>query len=282
MNKNLENMQNLMIPFGNENEYFKEPICFKDCETHYELIYTGEFESVGRESVEVTKLMQDLKEGDKDKELHIFINSIGGDVEQLSMILQQVLQYNYIVTICCGSALSAGFILWACGNEKYVSSYSELMYHTISSGYAGKGVELSKYGTHIERLTDRLMSAVNMSSLISKDDIKEGKSTEVWYTGDDFINSGKAKDYSDYLKREMPTMAIVTLSGNRFFAKSGYNKYVELVVKSDEEFLYKDLVKFNENQSQEEVISEQIINSSSSSEPEEENTKKKKKKRLIV
>lgn len=283
MPKNSDNnMQNLMLPFGNENEYFKEPVCFKDCENHYELIYTGEFESVGRESVEVTKLMQDLKEGDKDKELHIFINSIGGDVEQLSMILQQVLQYNYIVTICCGSALSAGFILWSCGHEKYVSSYSELMYHTISSGYSGKGVELSKYGTHIERLTEKIMEAVNMSSLISEEDIKEGKSTEVWYTGDDFINAGKAKDYKEYLKREIPVMAVVTLSGNRFFAKSGVDKYVELVIKSEQEYTYDEIIQFNKIEEQED-INEQIM-ASSSSEPEEDtkNTKKKKKKRLIV
>ena len=134
-----EDAMSPIFPFGQMDEYFNQPVLFKDCDTHYELIYTGEFEDVGRESIEITKLMQDLKDGDKEKELHIFISSIGGSVENLSLLLQQVLQYQHRVTICCGSALSAGFILWACGNERYVSPYSELMYHTIYSGYEGKG-----------------------------------------------------------------------------------------------------------------------------------------------
>ena len=213
-------MQGMIIP-GMMDDYDRQPVLFKEKDDHYELIYTGEFEAVGRESSELTKLMQDLKDGDKDTELHILINSIGGDVETLSMILQQVLQYEHRVTVCCGAALSAGFILWACGHEKYVSPYSELMYHTIYSGYEGKGTELSSYGSHVEKLTDRIMQAVNMSDLISQEDMERGMSTEVWYTGDDFIGSGKAKDYSEYLRRCPPTPVIINVVGNRLFAKAG-------------------------------------------------------------
>ena len=45
------------------------------------------------------------------------------------------------------------------------------MYHTIYLGYAGKGVELTPYGNHIERLTSKLMEAVNMADLISEEDM---------------------------------------------------------------------------------------------------------------
>ena len=230
-----------MFPFGQMDEYFNQPVLFKDCDTHYELIYTGEFESVGRESIEITKLMQDLKDGDKDKELHIFISSIGGSVENLSLLLQQVLQYQHRITICCGSALSAGFILWACGNERYVSPYSELMYHTIYSGYEGKGVELSSYGNHVERLTDSLMDAVGMKDIIPDEDLARGKSTEVWYLGEDFIKSGKAKSYDDYVSRVPPVPVPVALAGGRFFAKY-QDKYVELKIDMDRQYDYTELV----------------------------------------
>ena len=63
------------------------------------------------------------------------------------------------------------------------------MYHTIYSGYEGKGTELTSYGNHVERLTMELMEAVNMKDIISKDDMERGKSTEVWYLGKDFIDS---------------------------------------------------------------------------------------------
>jgi ATP-dependent protease ClpP protease subunit len=275
-----DDFNNIMFPFNKDDDYFKEPVCFKDCEDHYELIYTGEFESIGRNSTEMTNLLRDLKNGDKDKELHILISSIGGDVENLILILQQVLQYNHRVTVCCGAALSAGFILWATGHEKYVSPYSELMYHTIYSGYEGKGIELTTYGNHIERLTSKLMEAVNMQDLISEEDMQKGKSTEVWYTGEDFINNGKAKDYSEYVKREIPIGAIVILSGGRFFAKSSENSYVELIVNADTEYTYKDLLEINQEQQTEtieEIDTEKVIQSSSSSSEEKKSSKNKKK-----
>jgi ATP-dependent protease ClpP protease subunit len=275
-----DDFNNIMFPFNKDDDYFKEPVCFKDCEDHYELIYTGEFESIGRNSTEMTNLLRDLKNGDKDKELHILISSIGGDVENLILILQQVLQYNHRVTVCCGAALSAGFILWATGHEKYVSPYSELMYHTIYSGYEGKGIELTTYGNHIERLTSKLMEAVNMQDLISEEDMQKGKSTEVWYTGEDFINNGKAKDYSEYVKREIPIGAIVILSGGRFFAKSSENSYVELIVNADTEYTYKDLLEINQEQQTEtieEIDAEKVIQSSSSSSEEKKSSKNKKK-----
>ena len=262
-----------IFPFGQMDEYFNQPVLFKDCDTHYELIYTGEFENIGRESIEITKLMQDLKDGDKDRELHIFISSIGGSVENLSLLLQQVLQYRHRITICSGSALSAGFILWACGNERYVSPYSELMYHTIFSGYEGKGVELSSYGNHVERLTDKLMEAVGMDGLISKEDMQRGKSTEVWYIGEDFIKSGKAKSYDDYVNRVPPVPVSVALAGGKFFAKAG-DKYVELKVSFDREYDYEELVNMP---IPEEAPVEPIVEGKPNSEKKEKGKKKKEK-----
>ena len=107
---NGDGIGNILLP-GMDDDYYNQPVMFRDCDDHYELIYTGEFEDVGKDSIAVTKLIQDLKDGDKDMELHILINSIGGSVDNLSFVLQQVLEYRQRVTMCCGSALSAGFIL---------------------------------------------------------------------------------------------------------------------------------------------------------------------------
>ncbi len=277
-----EGIGNILLP-GMDDDYFNQPVMFRDCDDHYELIYTGEFEDVGKDSIAVTKLIQDLKDGDKDTELHILINSIGGSVDNLSFVLQQVLEYRHRVTVCCGSALSAGFILWACGHERYVSPYSELMYHTIYSGYEGKGVELSSYGNHVERLTAELMEAVNMKELISKDDMERGKSTEVWYLGKDFIESGKAKDYSEYANRKIPMIALITITGNnRFFAKSG-DKYLELVLNPEKEYTYGDILEIDRQTAEEApqvgiVVSEEA--SSSTSDENEESKPNERKKRM--
>ncbi len=282
---NSDALENLMIP-GLNDEYFNQPVLFRDCDDHYELIYTGEFEDVGRDSIAVTKLIQDLKDGNKDTELHILINSIGGSVDNLSFVLQQVLQYHHRVTVCCGSALSAGFILWACGHERYVSPYSELMYHTIYSGYEGKGTELASYGNHIERLNDELMDAVGMDSLISAKDMQMGKTTEVWYIGKDFIDSGKAMEYSEYSKRHIPlSVGIMVAGDNRFFAKSEDDQYLELVVKNDALYDYRDILEINNSFYEDGGVPKSVDitvtedESSSSSEVEKKAKKEKKYRR---
>ena len=286
---NGDGIGNILLP-GMDDGYFNQPVMFRDCDDHYELIYTGEFEDVGKDSIAVTKLIQDLKDGDKDMELHILINSIGGSVDNLSFVLQQVLEYRHRVTICCGSALSAGFILWACGHERYVSPYSELMYHTIDSGYEGKGTELTSYGNHVERLTMELMEAVNMKDIISKDDMERGKSTEVWYLGKDFIESGKAKDYSEYASRRIPTVALITIAANRFFAKSGDN-YLELVLNEEKEYSYGDILEMDRESEQEYAVvgvvdpvdeSSSCCEDDSSSDDSKTLKKRKKKKKLSV
>ena len=273
-----EGIGNILLP-GMEDEYFNQPVLFRDCDDHYELIYTGEFEDVGKDSVAVTKLIQDLKDGDKDMELHIFINSIGGSVDNLSFVLQQVLEYRHRVTVCCGSALSAGFILWACGHERYVSPYSELMYHTIYSGYEGKGVELSSYGNHVERLTAELMEAVDMKSIISAEDMEKGKSTEVWYLGKDFIESGKAKDYSEYASRKIPMVALVTVTGDsRFFAKSG-DGFMELVLNSEREYSYDEILEIDRQASEAASHIALVVSDEESSTDEDDEPKKGRKSR---
>ena len=272
-----EGIGNILLP-GMEDEYFNQPVLFRDCDDHYELIYTGEFEDVGKDSVAVTKLIQDLKDGDKDMELHIFINSIGGSVDNLSFVLQQVLEYRHRVTVCCGSALSAGFILWACGHERYVSPYSELMYHTIYSGYEGKGVELSSYGNHVERLTAELMEAVDMKSIISAEDMEKGKSTEVWYLGKDFIESGKAKDYSEYASRKIPMVALVTVTGDsRFFAKSG-DGFMELVLNSEREYSYDEILEIDRQASEAASHIALVVSDEESSSTDEDDEPKKGRK----
>ena len=272
-----EGIGNILLP-GMEDEYFNQPVLFRDCDDHYELIYTGEFEDVGKDSVAVTKLIQDLKDGDKDTELHIFINSIGGSVDNLSFVLQQVLEYRHRVTVCCGSALSAGFILWACGHERYVSPYSELMYHTIYSGYEGKGVELSSYGNHVERLTAELMEAVDMKSIISAEDMEKGKSTEVWYLGKDFIESGKAKDYSEYASRKIPMVALVTVTGDsRFFAKSG-DGFMELVLNSEREYSYDEILEIDRQASEAASHLALVVSDEESSSTDEDDEPKKGRK----
>ena len=101
--------------------------------------------------------------------------------------------------------------------------------------------------------------------------MQKGKSTEVWYIGEDFIKSGKAKNYSEYEKRKIPSGEMVVLAGDRLFAKCDKN-YVELIVDSEKEYSYKEILEMNQEKNQiEQVSSEQ-----------EQVKHKKRKKRLKI
>ena len=218
----------------NTDKYSGEAVSFHEVDDHYELTFTGEFGSFGRDNHVFTDLINDLKNGDKSLELHIFISSVGGDTETLAAIMQQVLQYRQRVTIGSGLCCSAGFFLWATGNEKYISRYSELMYHSPSCCYEAKVSELNDFSAHMNKLTEGLIDAAHIRDLIPESDIERGKTTEVWYTGSDFIDSGKAKDYDEYKDRESPNMALIYEAGGRLFVKWPHD-YKEL-------HLYKDRV----------------------------------------
>jgi hypothetical protein len=120
------------------------------------------------------------------------------------------------------------------------------MYHTVYSGYEGKGIELSAYGKHIECLTQKLIDAVGISNLISKEDMEMGKNTEVWYTGEHFIQSGKAFDYGEYCNRTAPISAIFLVAGDAVFAQSGKN-YIRLQVDCSREYTYQEIVEIARN-----------------------------------
>ena len=234
----------------NFDKYSGEPVSFRDKGDHYELIFTGEFGSLCRENHSFTDLMEDLKNGTKDLELHMFISSVGGDAETLAAILQQVLQYRQRITVCSGLCCSAGFFLWATGQERYVSRYSELMYHAPTCCYEAKVTELNDFSRHMEKITDGLIEACGLKELIPTEDLEKGKTTEVWYTGGDFIDKGKAKDYADYPKRVAPDMVAVLTAGGRFFVK-WEEKYKELhlLEGEDDVFTYPDLVEMNSGDS---------------------------------
>jgi ATP-dependent protease ClpP protease subunit len=227
----------------NYDKYAGEPVSFRDKGDHYELTFTGEFGSLCRENHVFTDLIEDLKDGTKDYELHIFISSVGGDAETLAAILQQVLQYRQRVTICSGLCCSAGFFLWAAGNERYASRYSELMYHAPPCCYEAKVTELNDFSRHMEKITEGLIEATSLRSLIPEQDVERGRTTEVWYTGSDFIERGLAKDYRDYPSRVPPNLVAVLEAGGRFFAKWGERyKELHLTAGEDDVLEYTDLV----------------------------------------
>lgn len=199
-------------------KYDGSTIRWLDKGDHYELIFTDDFitpSSTARLSGNqfpvfrsgnalLTDIIMDMRDGCKSKELHVFVGSFGGEVAALNMILQQLLTYEYRVGINLGTACSCGWMLLFACQERYVSPFSQAMYHDISSIRGGKHSELKLSAEFMGRWQKELLKITDTAQVLTDKELELGRTTEVWFTGQQLIERGAAKDYSEYRKRMIP------------------------------------------------------------------------------
>ena len=227
------------------DKYKDKSLRFSDFGNYYELIFTDEFVMPDKEYTVATDIMLDLKEADKEKEIHIYVNSHGGWMPNLSMMMQQLLEFKHRVTISAGSSLSAGFLLFCCGHERYVSSFSELMYHSISTDAENcKGFEISRLGTHYREITNYYNEVLNMKDILSKEEMEMGETTEVWFSGADLIKRGVALNYLEFKNRSLPEKEEFFVKNGRYF-KMENDSFIEYK-KTEIKLTHSELVKIPE------------------------------------
>lgn len=90
---------------------------------------------------------------DPTRPLMVYIDSSGGLIDALaSMISVMDSIPNKIITIAMGKAMSAGAILLAHGDYRFVAPYSRVMIHEVSGGAAGNINDVTSEAAEIVRL----------------------------------------------------------------------------------------------------------------------------------
>ena len=212
----------MMEKFGKMMEgskYDNKAVRWLDQGDHYELIFTDDFitpssSGAGRQGMPsfpgmfgnalLTDIILDMRNGVKEKEVHVFVGSFGGEVAALNMILQQLLTYEYRVGINLGTACSCGWMLLFACQERYVSPFSQAMYHDISTICGGKHSELQRNAEFLGRWQKELLKITDTAKVLTEKELELGRTTEVWLTGRELIDRGAAKDYAEYQKRQIP------------------------------------------------------------------------------
>ena len=244
-----------VLRMGND-KYNGKAIRWLDKGSHYELIFTDDFmtpasnrffrdnvlmaPSVG--DALLTDILLDMRAGCKDKEVHVFIGSFGGEVAALNMILQELLMYEYRVGINLGTACSCGWMLFFACQERYVTPYSQTMYHDISTICAGKHTELRQNAEFMARWQQELLKITDTGKVLTPKELDLGHTSEVWLTGQELIDRGAAHDYKMYQSRQIPTPIPVIMAAGELYAhtQDGWRKLIPVV---DEPCSYADLVK---------------------------------------
>jgi len=240
-------------PGKSKDKYENKAIRWSDKGDHYELIFTDYFttpssahshdgECVTPGSSLLTDVICDMKAADKQKELHVFIGSFGGQVVALSMVLQQVLQFEHRVGINLGAACSCGWkLLFAC-QERYVSPYSQALYHDMSVCTYGKHTEIRNQNLFMDRWQKELNKVTDTEKVLTAKEIELGHTSEVWFTGQELIDRGAARDYKEYAKRKKPITVSDVVDVNGTLYKRDGEKFVKLEITKDEPVSYADLL----------------------------------------
>lgn len=214
-------------------KYKSQPMRFEDKGDHYELIFTDEFNVPtsgnmmpgSKPYTLITDIVTDMRNANHDKELHIFIASYGGAAHALNMIFQQVFEFKHRIAINMGMADSCGWMLTFACQERYGSPFCDYMYHEMSSGAWGKTVEMRNQNEFTAKWWKELFDRTDTRNVLTDEELKLGETSEVWLTGAELIRRGAIKDYSEYVKRQIPSKAECYVIGNSVYMREG-DEYV--------------------------------------------------------
>ena len=77
--------------------------------------------------------------------IHLYINSPGGSLYDMWALIGIMLMTDTpIYTYCTGYAMSAAFIIFICGDCRFISPYATLMSHQLSSTHDGTYLDLAQ------------------------------------------------------------------------------------------------------------------------------------------
>lgn len=123
----------------------------------------------------------------------IYINSPGGCVSALSMILDTLDGlHNPIVTICAGQASSAGAVLLARGDTAFMGRNSKVMIHKASGGVRGTDIEVFNEAKALESINDMMIRYICKKTKKSKKAIKSllDKNVDITFSSEEALSFG--------------------------------------------------------------------------------------------
>ena len=103
----------------------------------------------------------------KDKELKLYINSLGGDLYQAFALIDTMRNSQYpITTVATGSIMSAAFLIFSCGakGKRYVSPNTSIMCHQFSDSMESKYHDIKAAMKEAEYCNERMMNILRDAS----------------------------------------------------------------------------------------------------------------------
>lgn len=141
----------------------------------------------------VTSQMLYLNSVDNDRDIKLFINSLGGSVPD-GLAIYDVMNWLDcdVATYAIGSAASMACILLSSGTKgkRHAFPSSEIMMHQVSGICGGQCADVQIAATEIEKAQDKLYRILASNTGKSFEQIKADADRDKWFTADEAMEYG--------------------------------------------------------------------------------------------
>lgn len=138
-------------------------------------------------SKELSELAEDITE------IHVYINSYGGEVGEGIAIYNMLKRHNAkVITYVDSFACSIATVIFAAGAERVVYNTSLGFYHNAWTHTAGNANALRKEADDLEKITQASINAYMGCVSITEEELKTILDGETWLSADEMISMGFA------------------------------------------------------------------------------------------
>lgn len=126
-------------------------------------------------------------------EIHVFLNSYGGEVAEGLAIYNALRRHKAkVVTYCDGFACSIASVIFMAGDERVMNESSLLMIHNAWTYASGNSAELRKIAEDMDKITQASVEAYKSHSVLSEKQIKKMMDAETWILPSEALEYGFA------------------------------------------------------------------------------------------
>lgn len=139
------------------------------------------------------RLSHQLEQLQDVDEIHVHINSYGGEVAEGLAIYNALLNHPAKVkTYCDGFACSVASVIFMAGDERIMPESSMLMIHNAWNMVSGNAAELRKAADDLEKITQASVKAYASRTGMAEEEITELLDAETWMLPEEALERGFA------------------------------------------------------------------------------------------
>ena len=168
------------------------------CEIQDEMLKNSELECTGpidSDSVyQLCRQLRYLRQKDPDKEITVFINSPGGEVDS-GLALYDVMKGIScpIRTVCLGEAASMAAVLFAAGDKREILPHGRVMIHDpLISSTGGSALRLEEISRNLMETRRELCEILSRHTGKTLEEVYEKTARDCWFNADEAVEFGLA------------------------------------------------------------------------------------------